>query len=136
MTALGKITTGSFVRSVRAIEFAIAYAAHIHAAIRHVRTTPLLGFAFEHGRTACVQFGVLVGTIPAVVLTIANIRLEHASLVLASKESSLAVDLSARLRFVGLVRTIRSTVTVPTPRYTDCRTDTTELLIDVALIRC
>jgi len=74
--ALGQVAAGTLVGTIWAIHFAIAYRGQVHTAPAHTGTLPLARVATCYGRSARVT-RVLVRVVTAIVLSIANVRLEE-----------------------------------------------------------
>lgn len=111
------------------------YLSHVDATIRHTRALPLAGRTLERGSGAGVA-GVLVRPVAAIVLPVADHRIDDATRVVALEVIFAAVDLSASGRLVRPVLAILGAVAVPRPRDADSRTGAVELLLLVALVRC
>ena len=136
LSALGQIAARTLVTTVWAVEFTVADARQVDTLIRHVGTLPLMGVAFEGWRGTGVSAWVLIRAVTAVVLAIADVRLEDTMGILALEVAWLTVDLAARRRLVRLVVAVRCAIAIPGLGNADTRGGALELLVGVALVWC
>jgi len=113
-----KIITRSFISSVGTIEMIIANLVDRDANTLKPGTRPLAGLARNLWSSASV-FRRFVGSVAAVVFTVADERLVNAFRVVALEVVRLAVDRAAARRLVRLVLTVDGAVALPADRYAD-----------------
>jgi hypothetical protein len=109
------------------------YLGHVNAAIRDSRALPLASRALERRARASVSI-ILVRSVAAIVLAVADHRVDDAARIVALEVILAAIDLTARVRFVRSVFAVFGAVAVPGPRDADARTGAVELLLLVALV--